>query len=73
MEKLRSDKMEKYGYGYELANRYVFRRKLGQGASGSVYMAFDVKLNKCWAVKVCSRRAYECVPDRLRIVKKRNK
>lgn len=55
MEKLRSDKMEKYGYGYELANRYVFRRKLGQGASGSVYMAFDAKLNKCWAVKVCGR------------------
>lgn len=46
--------MEKYGYGYKLEDRYIFRKKLGSGAGGSVYMAFDIKLNKCWAIKICS-------------------
>lgn len=45
--------MEEYGYGYRLVDRYVFRRKLGKGGEGSVFMAFDEKLSKCWAVKIC--------------------
>lgn len=41
--------------GYKLSNRYTFRKKLGKGANGSVFMAYDDKLGKCWAVKVSNQ------------------
>lgn len=44
-------------YGYELGERYVIRRALGKGAEGSVFLAYDNKLGKCWAVKVCRGRS----------------
>lgn len=46
--------MDKCEYGYKLADRYIFRKRLGKGANGSVFLAYDTKLNKCWAVKVCN-------------------
>lgn len=40
--------------GYILAKRYVCKSKLGQGSFGHVYLAYDIKLDKTWAIKVCS-------------------
>lgn len=34
-----------------LGDRYLFKRKLGQGGSGSVYLCHDCKLHKEWAIK----------------------
>lgn len=47
---------EKLRYGYRLGDRYVIRSTLGRGASGTVFLAYDNKLNKCWAVKACRGR-----------------
>lgn len=41
-------------YGYVIADRYICRKPLGKGATGSVFLAFDQKINKLWAVKACS-------------------
>ncbi len=41
-------------YGYVIADRYVCRKPLGSGANGSVYLAYDNKLCKYWAVKACN-------------------
>lgn len=34
-----------------LGNRYLIKKQLGKGGSGSVYLCYDVKLQKEWAVK----------------------
>ena len=39
--------------GYTIADRYVCKKLLGKGGSGSVYMVYDMKLDKNWAVKLC--------------------
>lgn len=44
---------DKLKYGYELGERYVIRKALGKGTGGTVFLAFDNKLGKCWAVKAC--------------------
>ena len=36
-----------------LDDRYVFQKKLGAGTGGNVYYAYDIKLDKYWAVKEC--------------------
>lgn len=41
-------------YGYVVGDRYIIRKKLGKGSGGSVFMAYDSKLDKCWAVKMCN-------------------
>ena len=38
-------------YGYRIGERYVYRRALGSGAGGSVFLAYDNKISKYWAVK----------------------
>lgn len=40
--------------GFVLDNRYEYMMDLGCGSNGSVYLVYDNKLNKKWAVKVCS-------------------
>lgn len=40
--------------GYIIADRYICKQKLGNGSNGYVYLVFDNKLNKNWAVKICS-------------------
>ena len=40
-------------YGYTISDRYVLRKSLGRGGNGSVYLAFDNRLEKYWAVKAC--------------------
>ncbi len=55
---------EKCTYGFELGDRYVIRSTLGKGASGTVFLAYDNRLNKCWAVKACkgkTRREIEAL------------
>ncbi len=37
--------------GKVLDGRYLLKKQLGQGASGSVYLGYDNKLHKEWAVK----------------------
>lgn len=37
-------------------DRYELKAPLGKGAMGSVYLAYDKKLNKNWAVKVIPKR-----------------
>ena len=50
----------KLEYGYEIAGRYVYRKALGSGACGSVFLAYDRKISKLWAVKMCENiRGYE--------------
>ena len=39
--------------GYVIADRYICKEKLGKGANGSVYLVYDNKLDKYWAVKEC--------------------
>lgn len=34
-----------------IAQRYEYRKNLGKGGSGSVFLAYDYKLDKYWAVK----------------------
>lgn len=41
-------------YGYTLNNRYVIRQTLGSGGTSTVYLAYDYKLDKNWAVKKCA-------------------
>lgn len=41
-------------YGYTISDRYVCRKPLGKGGNGSVYLAYDNKLLKYWAVKSCN-------------------
>lgn len=37
-----------------IADRYEYKRHLGQGGMGHVFLAYDNKLNKYWAVKKCT-------------------
>lgn len=48
----RTDVMQ---YGYTIADRYICRKSLGRGGGGSVWLAYDKKLEKYWAVKCCFR------------------
>lgn len=41
-------------YGYVIADRYICRKSLGKGSNGRVFLAFDQKINKFWAIKACS-------------------
>lgn len=36
-----------------IGNRYEYRRPLGSGGMGSVFLSYDTKLNKYWAIKKC--------------------
>lgn len=38
--------------GKVIGDKYVLLKKIGQGGSGSVYLARDLRLGKQWAVKV---------------------
>lgn len=41
-------------YGYIINDRYVIRKTIGTGGSSTVFLAYDNKLDKLWAVKLCN-------------------
>ncbi|MCR5800241.1 MAG: serine/threonine protein kinase [Lachnospiraceae bacterium] len=47
--------MDEMKYGFRIGDRYVCRKALGRGGSGTVFLAYDEKLDKHWAVKACDR------------------
>lgn len=54
---IRESKEEKFDVGSVIDGKYELLAVVGQGVTFKVYLAKDIRLNKCWAVKVHDKKS----------------